>query len=174
MEQKSRKYVLDHPTKVAQLARLVAKGIDLFLVLLLAIFLYPLGLILAITYLGLSDGLKGGQSVGKRLIGMGVISLEDGSPCSFKQSIIRNLPFLVPLICGIIPLWGPILGLLLGPPLVAIELYLLFKLDSGHRLGDVMADTSVVASDGHRVEVGGKLPTRWLGTKEGTGHCCRF
>ncbi len=173
VEQNPRKYILDHPTRVARLARLLAKGIDLFLVLILAIFLYPLGLILAITYLGLSDGLRGGQSVGKRLIGMGVISLEDGKPCRFKQSLIRNLPFLVPLICAIIPLWGLIIGILLGVPLVAIEIYLLFKLDSGHRLGDVMADTSVIACDGHRIEDGKKGPTRWFGAKEGTGHCCR-
>ncbi len=32
-----------------------------------------------------------------------------------------------------------------------MEVYLLFKLDSGHRLGDVMADTTVIANDPNRV-----------------------
>lgn len=107
-------------------------------------------------------------------MGFAVISLEDGSPCSMKQSLIRNLPFLVPLISAIIPLWGWIISFLLGVPLVAIELYLLFKLDSGHRLGDVMADTSVVANDGNRAVVGKKINSRWFNPKEGTGQAKVF
>lgn len=143
-----RKYLLKQPLKAALLARLMAKGVDLFIVCILAIFFYPMGVLLALAYIGVADSLPGGQSVGKKLMGFSVISLEDGTPCNFKQSVIRNLPILIPLALSIIPIWGWIMSAIIGIPLIFLELYLLAKLDSGHRLGDVMADTSVMAHDG--------------------------
>lgn len=143
-----RKYILNNAISKARLSRILAKGIDLFIVLILSVLFYPVGLILSLIYLGVSDSLQEGQSVGKKLIGFSVISLEDGNPCSLKQSLIRNLPFLVPLFFCIIPLWGIAFAVLFGVPLIVLEFYLLFKLDSGHRLGDVMADTSVMGHDG--------------------------
>lgn len=143
-----RKYLLKSPFKVARFSRMIAKGIDLFIALILSIFLYPVGIIFALLYMAIADSLQNGQSVGKKFMGFAVISLEDGKPCSLKQSIIRNLPFLIPIFFAIIPFWGWIFALLLGVPLLILEIYLLHKLDSGHRLGDVMADTSVMANDG--------------------------
>ncbi|PIP94359.1 MAG: hypothetical protein COW00_07520 [Bdellovibrio sp. CG12_big_fil_rev_8_21_14_0_65_39_13] len=147
-----RKY-LKTGLKVARLTRMFAKAIDLFLVLILSIFFYPVGLILALIYAGVADSLQNGQSVGKRLMGFQVISLEDGKPCTLKQSIIRNLPIIAPLALAIIPFWGWLLGVLLGAILLGLEIYLIYKLDSGHRLGDVMADTSVMANDGNKMRV---------------------
>ncbi len=129
------------------MARLIAKAIDLFIVLVLSFFFYPIGLVIGICYLAISDSIQGGQSVGKKFIGFSVISLEDAKPCSLKQSFIRNLPILVPLLFGLIPFWGWVISLLVGIPLTALEIYLLYRLDSGHRLGDVMADTTVMAND---------------------------
>ena len=126
----------------------MAKAIDLFIVLILSIFFYPVGLVLSIIYMSICDSLQSGQSVGKKFMGFAVISLEDGGACTLKQSFVRNLPILIPLILAIVPLWGWILAAIIGVPLIGIEVYLLFKLDSGHRLGDVMADTSVMANDG--------------------------
>ncbi len=131
----------------------MAKMVDLFIVLILSTLFYPFGLILALIYMGISDSLYDGQSVGKRLMGFAVISLEDGTPCSLKQSLIRNLPIIVPMAFAIIPLWGWIFCSILAVPLILLEVYLLFKLDSGHRLGDVMADTSVIANDPNRVDL---------------------
>lgn len=147
-----RKY-LKTGLKVARLTRMFAKAIDLFLVLILSIFFYPVGLVLALVYAGVADSLQNGQSVGKRLMGFQVISLEDGKPCTLKQSIIRNLPIIAPLALAIIPFWGWLLGVLLGAILLGLEIYLIYKLDSGHRLGDVMADTSVMANDGNKMRV---------------------
>lgn len=143
-----RKYLLKSTIKVARISRLIAKSIDLFIVLILSVFFYPVGIILALIYIGVSDSLQNGQSVGKKFMGFAVISLENGKPCTLKQSIVRNLPFLIPLFFAIIPFWGWIFAVLLGVPLIILEIYLLHKLDSGHRLGDVMADTSVMANDG--------------------------
>lgn len=142
-----RKYLLEKAIKVAKLTRLIAKIIDIFVVLFLSIFLYPFGVLLGIFYISISDGLKDGKSFGKKFMGFAVKSLEDGSPCSIKQSCIRNLPFSIPLFFAVIPFWGWILAILIGIALIGLEIYLLYNLDSGHRLGDVMADTSVMAND---------------------------
>lgn len=147
MIMEARKYIKSSAIKVARLARLMAKAIDLFIVIVLSFFFYPIGLVIGILYLAVSDSIQGGQSVGKKFIGFSVISLEDAMPCSLKQSVLRNLPILLPLLFGLIPFWGWIISLLIGAPLVILEIYLLYRLDSGHRLGDVMADTSVMAND---------------------------
>ncbi len=162
-----RKYLLEKAIRVAKLTRLIAKGIDVLIVLCFSILFYPVGLILGIVYISLADGLNLGQSVGKKFMGFAVKSLEDGSPCSYKQSVIRNLPFILPLILAIVPFWGWILGGILGVALVGLELYLLYNLDSGHRLGDVMADTSVMANDDNFVGVKNRKAS-WFTTKTTT------
>ncbi len=149
----NKKYLLKSPVRVARLARLLAKGIDLFIILILSYFFYPSGIVISLLYLAAADGMQNGQSVGKRFMGLAVISLEDGKPCTYKQSVIRNLPFIVPLVFSVIPFIGPVFTALIGAPFLVLELYLLFKLDSGHRLGDVMADTSVIANDNDRLSV---------------------
>ena len=143
----NKKYLLESSLKVARFSRLLAKSIDIFIVLVVSIFFYPLGILISIGYMTLADSIQNGQSVGKKFIGFQVISLEDGSPCSIKQSFVRNLPIIVPLLFAIIPIWGVLFTFLLGVPIIALEVYLIYKLDSGHRLGDVMADTTVMAND---------------------------
>ena len=148
MDSLDRKYLLEKAIRVAKLSRLIAKGIDLFIMVCFSIWYYPAGALMGIVYMSLSDGITNGQSVGKRFMGFAVKSLEDGSPCSYRQSIVRNLPFTLPLLIAIImPIIGWILGAILAVVLIGFELYLLYNLDSGHRLGDVMADTSVMAND---------------------------
>ena len=142
-----RKYVLEKAIRVAKLTRLIAKAIDLFIVLCFSVPFFPFGIILGVIYMSICDGLGNGQSAGKRFMGFAVKSLEDGSPCSYKQSVIRNLPFTLPLLVTSLPIIGWILAPILGVVLIGFELYLLYNLDSGHRLGDVMADTSVMAND---------------------------
>tara|TARA_B100000287_G_scaffold150987_1_gene142838 strand:+ start:681 stop:1175 length:495 start_codon:yes stop_codon:yes gene_type:complete len=162
----NRKYFLNSPQKVARLTRLVAKAIDLFIVLIVSIPFYPGGVLLGVIYISVCDALRGGQSVGKKFIGFSVISLDDGRPCSYKQSFIRNLPLSVPFIFSIFPFWGWIFSVLISPPLILLEVYLLFKLDSAHRLGDVMADTSVVSLTGAKIS-SKKQPSSWFETSRG-------
>lgn len=158
---KTRSYILESPRKTARSARVLAKGIDFFISLLIALFLYPLGVVLAIAYLCISDFVQEGQSVGKRFIGFKVISLKDGTPCSLKQSIVRNLPFTVPLLFCIVPVWGWIFSLFLLIPFILLELFFIFRLDSAHRLGDVMADTTVMAND-PKSELAQKKKESWF------------
>ncbi len=137
--------------KVAKLSRLIAKLIDLSIVFLLSVLLYPLGLIISIIYMGFSDYIFNGQSLGKGFMGFSVISLEDGSPCSLNQSFIRNLPIIIPLFLAIIPIWGWVLSAFIGIFLCCLEVYFIITLDSGNRLGDIMADTTVMASNNSRL-----------------------
>jgi uncharacterized RDD family membrane protein YckC len=161
-----RRYFLNRAINRARLSRLMAKGIDLFIVMILSVFFYPLGLLLSLIYLCVADSLQNGQSVGKKIIGFQVISLEDGMPCSVKQSTIRNLPFIVPVGLAIIPIAGIILSLVVGAIFLVLEIFFIYKLDSGHRLGDVMADTSVMGHDGTQLTVTGapqnKKNTSWF------------
>lgn len=148
-----REYILKSPLKTALVTRLIAKAIDIFIVLLMSLFFYPIGVIPALIYLAISDSLQQGQSVGKKMMGFSVISLEDGSPCSFKQSAIRNLPLIIPIFFLIIPVWGWIFCAILSVPLCLLEIYFLFQLDSGKRLGDVIADTTVIGNDEQRADI---------------------
>lgn len=108
-----------------------------------------------------------GESIGKKLLGLKVISLEDGKQCSPKSSMIRNLPLTIPLIFFIFPIVGVIIGLILLIPFVSFEIYLIMKLDSFHRLGDIMANTTVIANDPHREDIQKKLQG-WFQNSEAT------
>ncbi len=148
-----RKYLLSVGPQRARLARLLAKGIDLGLVMIASVIAYPWGLACAMGYLAVADSLFDGQSIGKRVIGFRVVSLEDGRPCGMRQSCIRNLLFLLPMMFALVPFWGWLLCAMLSVPLTFLELYFLFKLDSAHRLGDVMADTTVLGNDPQALDV---------------------
>jgi uncharacterized RDD family membrane protein YckC len=76
----------------------------------------------SIFYYFFADGLHGGQSIGKRWLGMRVVSVETNAPCTFGQSFIRNLLLAV-----------------LGP----IEWVFIFG-ERRQRLGDKAAGTIVV------------------------------
>ncbi len=148
-----RKELMTSALARARWSRLIAKCIDVGLVVLGSIFFYPMGLILGVVYLCIADSLYEGQSIGKRFMGFSVVSLIDGSPCSTWQSIIRNLPFTVPLFFLIFPFWGWIISAVFAIPLALMEVYFLFKLDTVHRLGDILADTTVIANDGSRLDL---------------------
>ena len=149
----NRKYLLSSGPKTARMARLFAKVIDIVVVMIMSFVSYPWGLLLGIIYLSWADSLFDGQSLGKRLVGFSVISLIDGKPCRPRQSLIRNLPFIIPMGFALIPFWGWFIGGFLLFPLMVLELFLLFKLESTHRLGDVLADTTVIAEGQDRADV---------------------
>lgn len=159
----NKKSLMTGPMARARWSRLIAKCIDVGLVTVGAVCYYPMGLLLGIIYLAISDCLYDGQSIGKRFMGFGVVSLVDGSPCSATQSFIRNLPFTVPLFFMLFPLWwGWVMSAIFALPLTAMEVYFLFK-GSHHRLGDIMADTTVIANDGTRLDLR-KTKNPWFDT----------
>jgi uncharacterized RDD family membrane protein YckC len=86
------------------------------------IVLIVLTCIFAFLYTLLADGLEGGQSFGKRMVGIRVVSMHSGKPCSFGQSFVRNL-----------------LLMILGP----IDWIFIFG-DRRQRLGDKAGGTIVI------------------------------
>jgi uncharacterized RDD family membrane protein YckC len=76
-------------------------------------------------YYFFSDGFSGGQSYGKRALGMHVIDAKTGAPCSFGQSFLRN-----------------ILLAILGP----IDWIFIFG-ERHQRLGDMAAGTVVITEN---------------------------
>lgn len=101
---------------------------------------YPLGVLLCFLFLLLQDGW--GKSVGKRLFGLRV--LQDGTdlPATLSQSALRNFPFALGVLLGAIPAFWAFF-VLVFIPLFLLELYFVMRLDSGARLGDVLAATYI-------------------------------
>ena len=50
-----------------------------------------LGMVWSFGYYLFADGLRDGQSLAKRHLGIRVIDAESGTPCTFFQSFLRNL-----------------------------------------------------------------------------------
>jgi uncharacterized RDD family membrane protein YckC len=48
-------------------------------------------LLFAVFYILFADGLRNGQSYGKRVVKTTVVDATSGAPCSFRQSFVRNL-----------------------------------------------------------------------------------
>ncbi len=135
--------------KASVQSRIIAKIIDLLIVFAVGVFLPRLiGPLLGFAYSLVADGLNvgkfKGQSIGKKIIGIQVRSASRDHPIRFKESAIRNAPVGLATFFAIIPIWGWIILALVGIPLMAMEIYLMMRMDSKERLGDVMADTRVV------------------------------
>jgi len=116
--------------------RLSAATIDGLIVISLGLLYWTEGSLLAVAagaaYVLLRDCVNG-QSIGKFLVGLVVISLETGRPSSFAGSIRRNLLFVLP-----------------GANVVAIffEGLTIVRDRQGQRLGDTLAQTQVVEGFG--------------------------
>lgn len=131
--------------------RIAAKSLDFIVVVAFASILpYPLGPLAGFLYSLFADGLRfgpfQGQSVGKKLLKLRVINLKTRHPAGPRESLFRNAPVGVATFFAIIPVWGWIILTLLGVPLLCLEVYLMFTVHEGHRLGDVMGDTEVVSA----------------------------
>ncbi len=129
------------------LERSIAKLIDLLISG--ALFYLPgaVGPISAALYILISDGLSGGHSIGKRVVGLRVVAAEDERTlCDLKSSIIRN-SFFAALIAfylamRLLPYFGLVLACLAWISLIAVEMLLIYN--NGVRLGDRMAGTKVL------------------------------
>ena len=87
--------------------------------------LLPVAAAVGLFYLWFSDGFRNGQSWGKRAMNTAVIDSDDGAPCTFGQSFVRN--FLLSV---------------LGP----IDWIFIFG-ETRRRLGDRAAGTKVISLD---------------------------
>lgn len=129
-------------TKAEGIPRAIAKIIDLVLIIALALIYNPIGPIVAIFYSIFSDAIDG-KSLGKRLVGLQVLNVVNKTPGGIKESIIRNIPIVIFIFFASIPVFW-ILLILIGIPLLILELYLFWTLETKNRIGDILADTTVI------------------------------
>lgn len=136
-------------SKVHVLHRVVAKLIDLTLVMTLAALLpYPLGPFLGFVYSLLGEVVPHpqwrGQSVGKKLLHLKVRCADPSQKFTWRESLLRNAPVGFVTFFALIPIWGWLIVIFLGFPLMALEVYLMTRSENGQRWGDVMGRTEVV------------------------------
>jgi hypothetical protein len=82
----------DELKKASLLLRVFAKALDFILIAAVTEMVPKAGFYAGLSYLLISDGLFDGRSLGKRLMGLRVVSAGSGIPCSMRQSIVRNVP----------------------------------------------------------------------------------
>lgn len=137
--------------KVHPVDRYMAKGLDMIIMAIVGLILQlvlwsPLAVLIMIMYALFHDGLNAGESPGKRIIGLRVVKLPNHGPITWKDSAKRNILFgLIALFsANLIP--GFILLFLIGIPLLIYESFLIYNLESGYRLGDILAGTQVISN----------------------------
>jgi uncharacterized RDD family membrane protein YckC len=138
-------------TKAGFLNRVIARTIDLIIVIALYEIIPTIGFFAGMIYLLISDGLFQGRSIGKKLIGLKVI-IKDGdetnSVCGFKESIFRNFPFVAGYISfgilKVIPLIGWLFSFVIVLGILIFECLVMMGSENGMRLGDEIAKTQVV------------------------------
>jgi len=122
-------------------SRAIAGFVDLLLIIGLARLPDVFGYLSAAGYILIRDGLLDRRSIGKKLIGLRVISSEDpGHMISYRESIIRNFPLAVAFALFLIPYAGWILG----PMALSVECLTAIGDSNGMRIGDMLAKTYVV------------------------------
>jgi uncharacterized RDD family membrane protein YckC len=128
--------------KAHVLNRFIAKAIDGMLVAAASQVIEPVGWISGLAYALIADGFPGGQSVGKRLIGLQTVVPRTKEFSGFRESIVRNLPLAAAYL--LVPI--PYVGWLLAGAVVGFEALLLIGNEQGVRLGDEIAGTQVLDS----------------------------
>jgi hypothetical protein len=93
-------------------------------------------------YVLIADGLSGGQSVGKRLIGLQTVIPRTREMAGFKESIVRNVPLALAYL--LFPL--PYIGWFLATAITGVEALLIIGNEQGLRLGDEIAHTQVLSA----------------------------
>jgi len=125
--------------KANLLNRSIAKFLDVLLVAALHEIPLQVSFVVGMAYLSIADGFFGG-SAGKRLIGLKTVVWEGQREVSFRESIIRNIPFIVAYLVYHVPFIGWFIAL----GIAGFEFFLMLGNPNGIRLGDELAKTFVL------------------------------
>lgn len=143
--------------KAGLLLRAIAKVLDFIIIAAVGEVIPKAGFYAGIAYLLIGDGLFNGRSLGKKLMGLRVISADTDWPCSFKDSILRNSVFGIGYLFYKIPLLGSWLGLISIVIITVFESIILLGSKDAMRLGDEIAKTRVVAITADTETLTGRL-----------------
>lgn len=127
-------------TNADLLLRIIAKILDFIIIVAVTEVVPKAGFFAGLAYLLIGDGLFDGRSLGKKLIGLKVISADTNKPCSFKDSILRNSTFGIGYLLYKIPWFGWIFIVIVS----VFEFIILLGSKERMRLGDEIAKTKVV------------------------------
>lgn len=127
------------------LVRTVAKILDFIIIAAAAEMVPKAGFYAGLVYLLIGDGLFGGRSLGKKLVGIRVVSAANQRPCTIRDSIIRNSIFGAAYLFSRMIWFGWVLVLLVA----VFEFIILLGNRDSMRVGDEMAKTLVL--DGHQI-----------------------
>lgn len=109
--------------------RLLAWLIDLLMLIGFSALFGPPGWLVSAGYILGRDGLFDGQSIGKRIMGLKVVAHHPPVRCTYLDSLVRNMLWLVPVVNVVMGFTG--LNALLHEP-------------RGRHWGDLLANTQVV------------------------------
>ncbi|MBI3359253.1 MAG: RDD family protein [Nitrospirae bacterium] len=125
--------------KANLLNRFIAKFVDFLVVALLYEIPFRISFLIGLVYLLIADGFVTG-SIGKRLIGLHIVTIENHGAIAFRESIIRNIPFGL----AYLAYTTPFIGWLIAGGITGFEFLLIIGNPNGMRLGDEMARTFVL------------------------------
>ncbi len=120
-------------------SRVIAKAVDVLLVMTAAKVIPEIGFYLGALYLLIGDGFFEGRSLGKRLLGLQVKSLNEGSS-PVKDSVLRNST----IAFGFILLKIPLIGWLFFILIYFLEFVIMLGNSENMRIGDEIAKTVVL------------------------------
>jgi uncharacterized RDD family membrane protein YckC len=131
------------------LLRTIAKILDVIIIAAAAEIVPKAGFFAGLAYLLIGDGLFEGRSLGKKLIGLRVVTAYTNTPCTFRDSILRNSTLAIGFFFYKVLGFGWIFLVLIA----VFELIILIGSRDGMRFGDEIAKTIVIESPRIKQEV---------------------
>ncbi len=128
--------------KAGLLLRTVAKILDFIIICAVLEIVPRAGFFAGLAYLLLGDGFFEGRSLGKKLIGLRVVSADTHTPCTFRNSIIRNSTLGI----GFLFIKISWVGWIALSIISIFEFIMLLGSSNKMRIGDELAKTIVVES----------------------------
>lgn len=122
-------------TKANIVNRYLAGAVD-FVIAIIIYFIFTkslkVNIIFASIFILFRDCLSGGKSPGKMIFNLSTLKSQDESPAAFRESILRNFFFIIPIVNYL---------------MIALELFLIYWDTDGTRIGDKIAMTQVLDDD---------------------------
>ncbi len=135
------------PSVDIALARMVAKLVDLGLLLILFPFLNMLSIwastLLAVVYWIVIDFCFKKRSPGKWILGLKVVGTVSGKEPGWKSFFVRNFLLTLATVLYCFPFWGWYVNLVIIFPAILVEMVLMYVMSSKTRLMDILTDTRV-------------------------------